>query len=35
MSDRQVIISLVLVWATCIVQVGTVLALVWLLLGVV
>lgn len=33
MSDRQMIIGLVLVWAACIVQVGTVLALAWLLLG--
>lgn len=33
MSDRQMIIGLVLVWTACIVQVGTILALAWLLLG--
>lgn len=33
MTNLQIIIGLALVWAACIVQVGTVLALAWLLLG--
>ena len=33
MSNWQMIIGLALVWAACVVQVGTVLALAWLLLG--
>lgn len=33
MSNRQMIIGLALIWAACIVQVGTILALAWLLLG--
>lgn len=33
MSDRQMIIGLVLVWAACVAQVAAVLALAWLLLG--
>lgn len=33
MSNRQMIFGLALIWAACVVQVGTVLAIAWLLLG--
>lgn len=33
MTNWQMIIGLAIVWAACVVQVGTVLALAWLLLG--
>ena len=33
MNNRQMIFWLALIWAACIVQVGTVLALAWFLLG--
>ena len=33
MSNWQMIVGLVLVWTACVVQVGTIIALAWLLLG--